>query len=49
VGASFTIIVLSFKVGKARTECDVELPAMYATVGLGLYHTAAEGACTHSC
>lgn len=31
VGASFAVVALSFKVGKARTEYGVDLPAMYAT------------------
>ena len=30
VGASFTVVALSFKVGKARKDYGVELPTMYA-------------------
>lgn len=31
IGASFTLISLSFRVGAARKELNVDLPAMYAT------------------
>jgi len=31
VGAAFAVVALGLKVGAARTECGVDLPAMYAT------------------